>query len=184
MLAYVFWHWPRADVDRPAYEHLQQRFHDALLGAPPPGFLESRSAAITGAPWAGGGGSVYEDWYLLEGSAALDDLNSAAITASRRAPHDAAAAAAADGTAALYLLRHGDPRRTPRVATWFAKPTGMSYTELFERLAPLVVAGATVWCRQMVLGTAPEFCLHSELPAALPAPLLAHTVTSMRPVWP
>jgi hypothetical protein len=30
MLAYVFWHWRRADVSAVAYEALQRRFHAAL----------------------------------------------------------------------------------------------------------------------------------------------------------
>ena len=105
MLAYVFWHWPRAGVPAAEYEDLQRRFHAALQAAPSAGFLGSRCLALAGAPWAGGGGPAYEDWYLLEGSAALDPLNAAAVTASRQAPHDAAAAVADGGTAGLYTLR-------------------------------------------------------------------------------
>src|SRR5258705_370094 len=112
MLAYVFWHWRREGVSPAAYEALQRRFHAALEAAPPDGFLASRSAAIAGAPWAAEGGEAYEDWYLIEGSAALDPLNAAAVSASRQVPHHTAAAVAPGGTAGLYLLRLRAARTT------------------------------------------------------------------------
>ncbi|HUR93540.1 MAG TPA: hypothetical protein VMY76_03080 [Gemmatimonadales bacterium] len=184
MLAYVFWHWPRAGVPAASYEALQRRFHAALGDAPPPGFLGSRSAAILGAPWAAAGARAYEDWYMVDGSAALDPLNAAAVTASRQAAHDAAAAAAENGTAGLYLLRRGTPRDSPDNAVWFAKPSGMSYREMYELLEPLVEAtGAALWGRQMVLGPTPEFCLHISRPVHLPVPL-AGTTIACQPVWP
>jgi hypothetical protein len=185
MLAYVFWHWPRADVGAAEYEALQRRFHAALEAAPSRGFLGSRSLAMAGAAWAAGGGQAYEDWYLLEGSAALDPLNAAAVTASRQAPHDAAAAAARDGTAGLYLLRLGAATEPPRAAAWFAKPAGMRYEALFSLLQPVVdAAGGALWGRQMTLGPTPEFCLHTREPvASLPAPLVAFTA-ACRLIWP
>lgn len=184
MLSYVFWHWPRAGVVAADYEALQRRFHAALKAAPPPGFLGSRCASLTGASWAGNGGQAYEDWYLLDGSAALDPLNAAAVTASRQAPHDAAAAAAAGGTAGLYLLRLGVQRDPPRVATWFAKPAGMSYGALYTLLGDLVeTEDAALWGRQMTLGPTPEFCLHTEAAVRLPVPLTGAAVPC-RPVWP
>lgn len=184
MLAYVFWHWPRATIAAPEYESLQRRFQDALLAAPPTGLIGSRVSAIEGAPWAGGGRAAYEDWYLLEDSAAIDSLNTAAITAARRLPHDAAAAAAEGGTAGLYRLRGGDPSPAPRVTTWFAKPDGMTYDRLHAALAPLVAGGAVLWGRQMVLGPSPEFCLHAGDDGPLPPSLRPHTVTHHRPIWP
>jgi len=185
MLAYVFWHWRRPEVPTAAYEAAQRRFHAALEAAPPPGFLGSRSLGIEGAPWAAGGGPAYEDWYLLEGSAALDPLNAAAVSASRQAPHDAAAAVADGGTAGLYLLRQGVADQPPPVAaTWFGKPPGMSYGALFSALEPVVqVERAALWGRQMTLGPAPEFCLHSSRRLTLPAPLAGMSL-SCRPIWP
>jgi hypothetical protein len=184
MLAYVFWHWRRPDVPAASYEALQRRFHAALGAAPPAGFLHSRSLAIAGAPWAGGGNDAYEDWYLLEGSAALDPLNAAAVSASRQAPHDAAAAVAGGGTAGLYLLRLGSADQAPHAATWFAKPAGLSYAAMFATLEPLVrTEGAALWGRQMTLGPALEFCLHASRPVALPAPLVA-VALHCRTVWP
>ncbi|HEX3275826.1 MAG TPA: hypothetical protein VHR43_13275 [Gemmatimonadales bacterium] len=182
MLAYVFWHWPRPDVAADEYESAQRRFHAALAAVPPPGFRRSWSVAISGAPWTGAG-AAYEDWYLLDSAAALDPLNTAAVTASRQGPHDAAAALAAGGTAGLYAARLGTPVEPPRVATWFGRPPGMSYPDLFAALAPLVGAEAGVmWLRQMVLGPSPECCLHSARPFRLPSPFTPQQL-DCRTVW-
>ena len=105
MLAYAFWHWRRPRVERDEYEAMQRAFHAALAQSPPTGFVSSRCSAIRDAPWAAEGAEAYEDWYLLTGSAALDPLNDAAVSASRRGAHDAAAAAA-----------QGAPRASPACA--------------------------------------------------------------------
>ena len=183
MLAYVFWHWRRPDVESAAYESAQRRFHAALAAAPAEGFVHSHSAALQGATWAAGGGAAYEDWYAVHASAALDSLNLAAISASRQAPHDAAAALAAGGTAGLYTLRAGVALTAPAHATWFAKPAGMSYAQLDAALRDVVAQGACLWMRYMVLGPTPEFCVHSGGQIALPRPLEGLVLT-LRPVWP
>ena len=182
-LAYVFWHWRRAEVSAASYVELQRRFHAALATAPPTGFLGSHAAAIQGASWAAAGGEAYEDWYLVDGTAALDPLNQAAVTASRQAPHDAAAAAARGGTAGLYRLR-GGRLGVYRIAAWLAKPEGMSYDELYAALQSTVLqTGGALWGRQMVLGPTPEFCLHTTQAVPLPAPLVAQ-VLARSPIWP
>jgi hypothetical protein len=186
MLAYVFWHWRRDDVAASEYEQAQRRFHAALRDAPSAGFSRSHSAALRGAPWAAGGGEAYEDWYLVDVSAALDPLNTAAITASRAAPHDAAAALAAGGAAGLYTLRGGRALNAgaPRHAQWFSKPAGMSYAALDAALAEVLQReGAALWMRYMVLGPTPEFCLQSRTPVMLPTPFTALPL-QLRPVWP
>ena len=108
MLAYVFWHWRRAGRSPPRPMRRCSAASTRRSGRR----RRRRSCArarsrYAGAPWAADGGEAYEDWYLLEGSAALDPLNAAAVTASRQAPHDAAAAVAAGGTAGLYLAPPG-----------------------------------------------------------------------------
>lgn len=184
MLAYVFWHWPRAAVPISEYEQRQRRFHDALLDAPPPGFERSTCHNLVSAPWANDLGQAYEDWYLIRDSAALDPLNEAAVTGRRRAPHDEAAAAAAGGTAGVYRLRLGAPPVTTGHELWFPKPDGMSYESLWTTLAPIAqeTRGA-LWSRYMVLGPSPEFCLQTAEPGALP-PGLAPIAISLRQVWP
>jgi hypothetical protein len=182
MLAYVFWHWRRPDVPAASYEDAQRRFHAALAAAPPPGFTRSHSAEIRGAPWITQGDMAYEDWYLVHASATLDSLNDAAVTASRRVPHDAAASLAAGGAAGLYVLRAGQVNTAPANAVWFGKPAGMSYAALDELLRDTVAAGACVWMRYMVLGPTPEFVMHGS-GLELPAPLVGMGI-DLRTVWP
>ena len=183
-LAYVFWHWKQASVDRAEYERRQAAFHAALAAAPSDGFVASTSLAITGAPWAAQGGPAYEDWYLVRDWSAIGALNEAAVSGSRAAPHDAAAAAVADGAGGLYELKLGGPLSAPRAAHWFAKPAGMRYEELLRLLSPVVDASrGSLWMRQMVLGPAREFCFHAAAPVALPAPL-DPLVIPLRPAWP
>jgi hypothetical protein len=185
MLAYVFWHWRRPEVARDEYEQRQQRFHAALRATPSAGFRTSLSAAIQGAPWAASGKEAYEDWYLLEDAAALDPLNEAAVSAPRQHAHDAAAAAADGGTAGLYRVRRGTVSdEAPTFAAWFAKPAGMPYAELYSAVEPLLrSSGGALWCRQMVLGPTPEFCLQSAAPVVLPAPITP-LVIQLRRIWP
>jgi hypothetical protein len=153
VLAYVFWHWPvtTGHADRAAYEEAQAGFHQGLAGAPPPGFLRSWSFRLHTAPWLKVE-DAYEDWYLLEGSAALDPLNDAAVAPPARGAHDAAAAGAA-GMGGLYRVHSGEPRPVSGRALWFHKPVGISYREIYAGVDPKV----TLWRRQMVLGPGPEF---------------------------
>ena len=139
--------------------------------------------ALTGVPWTTGGDDVYEDWYLVQDFAALGILNDAAVSASRAVPHDAAAALASGGIGGLYRLRQGVVTQ-PRVAHWFSKPDGMPYRTLFAQLAPVVEqCDGALWMRQLVLGPAPEFCLHSGTTVSLAAEL-SPLVMPLRTVWP
>ena len=168
MLAYGFWHWPRPGVARADYETAQRGFLAALMANPPDGFRQAATVRLAGAPWAAGGGAAYEDWYLIGAMADLEPLNDAAVTGSRKAPHDAVARLAAGGTAGLYRLRLGEP--TPaRHACWFSKPPGLPYQAVFDALGPAIASeGAALWMRQMVLGPTPEFCLRSGGPVEWP----------------
>jgi hypothetical protein len=162
MLAYVFWHRPADGVAAGEYETLLAAFHDALAASPPAGFRQSCAFRVSGAPWVPGGGSGYEDWYLIEHAAALDPLNQAAVTGPRQRPHDVVAARAGWGAAGLYLLRGGAPAFGELgQARWFSKPPGRAYDSFYHEISQS--AGAepwALWCRQMVLGPTPEFCIH------------------------
>jgi len=59
----------------------------------------------------------------------------------------------------------------------------MAYERLYDLLEPLIGAGAALSGRQMVLGPAPEFCLHGGRPLALPSPLEG-AAWPVSPVWP
>jgi hypothetical protein len=160
MLAYVFWHWRYPYVDKTAYQQHLIKFHDALQAQKPPGFHYSAIFRIEHVPWAARNGEVYEEWYVLDNSAALDVLNEAAVSEPCKEPHNQVATEAAGGTAGLYRLCAGDPGLLPaRVALWFAKPSEMSYKQLFEIVQPQVKqASGSLWGRQMTLGPAREFC--------------------------
>jgi hypothetical protein len=184
LLAYVFWHWRRANVAAEEYEARQRAFQTSMAAARVSGFSGSFSSRLSGAAWAAGGAEAYEDWYLVDGFGAFDALNEAAISSSRAAPHDAAATVAAGGTAGAYALRLGAPVAAPRYAQWFGKPEGMSYRELLHEIAPALPPGrAALWSRQMALGPAPEYCLHTEATVSLPAAFLVLALP-LSPVWP
>jgi hypothetical protein len=184
MLAYVFWHWRRFGVQSRDYEAHLVNFHRALNQSPPAGFSWSACLAISNGSWANDGKDAYEDWYLINDSGALDALNDAAVSASRKAPHDAAAAVAADGAGGLYRARSGVPTTTPKHAHWFGKPDGWSYAKLHDVLSPFTAPRDRVlWQRQMVLGPAREFCLQSSEPLTFPPGIVAQLMP-LRTVFP
>ncbi len=156
MLAYVFWHRPRDDAGRAAYEARLRTLHQALS-------VRSASFWLSELPFAGRGAG-YEDWYRVQGWAELGQLNRAAISGDRKAPHDAVAADAGEGWGGVYALARGDAR-PPLTTRWLSKPPGESYDLFLGKLrAP------TVWQRQLVLGPAPEFCVVQSSPVASAGP--------------
>jgi hypothetical protein len=176
MLAYLFWHEPRADVDPDAYEVRLRAFHRALVAAPPPSFVRSWSVRLAVAPWdAGPARRPFEDWYLVEDWAALGTLNEAAVRAPREDAHDAIAALATNGAGGLYLVQHGTLDGPAPWAGWVVKPPGEPYATFEPRLRAAVDAagGGAVLRRQMVLGPAPEYALLAAREPALPWPVRA-----------
>jgi hypothetical protein len=144
MLAYLFWHQPRASADRSEYEDAQRAFHSSLD-------VDSACFRIATIPF-GPAGEGYEDWYLAESWAGLGKLNRAAVDERRRPVHDRAAGAAASGWGGVYALVRG-PASIPAGLRWLDKPRG----EPSERFVAELPA-PTVWQRQMVLGPGAEFC--------------------------
>ena len=161
MLAYVFFHRPAPGVDAPIYESALRRFHDSLAAARPLGFVGSSTYRV---------GQRYSDWYLVESSGALDQLNEAAVDSARLSDHDAVAHMSADVAGKLLTLVSGSPRTEPGFEIRFSKPTAMTYPALYERLKPWTgQAELTLWRRMMVLGPPPEFCLTAPSDQMLPA---------------
>jgi hypothetical protein len=177
LLAYVFWHVPRAGVAARAYESAHREFHDALGAAGLAGLIGVEIFRLPGIPWLEGA-SGYEDWHFLEDSCSLDALNRAAVSAARQGPHDRVAAMAGHGTAGLYGLRMGS-RITPVVACWLSKPDGMPYATFEASLAPHIAEGCCLWGRRMTLGPTPEFCLHAPASRELPYPARTIHLTPM-----
>ena len=184
MLAYLFWHRPKTDVETGAYERYLTGFHETLATTDVDGFQGSATFRIEGASWMGSGRQVYEDWYLLDGSYAMDPLNEAAVSGARKEPHDAAAHAATDGAGGLYQLKSGGPGVAAQNAFWFSKPAGVGYPEFYERLETWTEdPNSSLWRRQMVLGPAPEFCLLASKNIQLPSDMEPVAVERSR-VWP
>jgi hypothetical protein len=161
LLAYVFFHRPAPGVEAPIYEAALRRFHASLAAAPPLGFVGSSTYRV---------GQRYSDWYLVESSAALDQLNDAAVNSARSSDHDAVAHMSADGAGKLLALVSGSPRTEPGFEIRFSKPAGMTYPAFYRRLKPWTgQAELTLWRRMMVLGPPPEFCLTAPSDQILPA---------------
>jgi len=169
MLAYVFWHWPRPEIERGQYLDHLTAFHRTLAANKPPGFQRSVVFRIHGADWLKTDGETYEEWYLLDDSAAMDPLNDGAVSGVCEEPHNRVAREAADGTGGLYRLRAGNGDLTDaKFATWLSKPAGVTYKDFYAGLEPLTSQqGVALWGRQMTLGPTSEFCLHSQTPVNL-----------------
>src|SRR5262249_33077112 len=85
MLAYIFWHRPHPNTERQRYEQAIVRFQNDLAGSKPPGFIGATSFQIEAVPWLSDLPG-YEDWYLLDGTWAIDPLNAFAISGHVQAP--------------------------------------------------------------------------------------------------
>lgn len=170
MLAYVFWHWPLSHIDHDSYVNHLIDFHNTLAANKPPGFHESVVFRVHGASWLNTTSDAYEEWYLLDGSAAMDPLNDAAVSGVCEEPHNRVAREAADGIGGLYRLRAGDGQLSEsRYALWLSKPAGVTYKEFYSTLEPLTSPpGVALWGRQMTLGPTTEFCIQSSNPIELP----------------
>ncbi|HEU4836637.1 MAG TPA: hypothetical protein VFS90_19550 [Pyrinomonadaceae bacterium] len=171
MLAYVFWHWPQPTITPETYVNHLIDFHQTLAANKPPGFHHSVVFRIRGASWLNTTDEAYEEWYLLDDSAAMDPLNDAAVSGVCEEPHNRVAREAADGTGGLYRLRAGQGELSEaRFVMWLSKPEGVSYKDFYTALQPLTSEpGVALWGRQMTLGPTTEFCIHSTNPIELPA---------------
>ena len=185
MLAYILWHWPFPEVQTQDYESSLVEFHQSLTESTIPGFIESITFRSRGAPWLGSGERGYEDWYLLDGSAAIDLLNEALVSTASKLAHDTTAHAAAGAAAGLYQLQKGEPAGSAcRFASWLAKPPGTTYEEFYAGVLPWTSQPeVSLWRRQMVLGPTPEFGVFSPRQLELPSNLLAASV-ELELVWP
>lgn len=185
MLAYVFWHWPLVNLDRDAYvEHLID-FQRTLAANKPNGFRGSVVFRIRNAGWLNTQGEAYEEWYLLDNSAAMDPLNDAAVSGACLEPHNRVARDAADGTGGLYRFRAGGDADLGRArfAMWLSKPSGVSYKDFYVGLESITSQpGVGLWGRQMTLGPTTEFCVQSPTACQLPQGYSGHSVP-LELVW-
>jgi hypothetical protein len=163
-LGYVFWHWPRPAVSAREYGRRLAAFQSSLKAHGPDGLIEALSFRVTSLPWGERHAGSCEDWYVVRDFGALGALNEAAVVDANRKAHDDIAMEASGGAGGLYLLREASLSLSEaRFATWIRKPTRMPYQAFLGRLSRLVGDRRTdLWQRQMVLGPAAEFCVHSE----------------------
>ena len=154
MLAYIFWHRPYPNTERERYEQAIVRFQNDLAGSKPPGFIGATSFQIEAVPWLSDLPG-YEDWYVLDGTWAMDPLNAFAISGHVQAPHDSVAAMMEQGHGGLYAHAGGENVPAPR---------------------------SKAWRRQMVLGPAAEFAVETPAEAEIdvPAGWQRRRVTRMR----
>ena len=183
ILSYVFWHEPRRTTPRAEYERELLAFQGSLKAHPPPGLVEILSFRETGSPWSKHRRATYEDWYLVRDFRSVGLLNRAAVEGPNKGPHDDVAHDGAAVAGGLYKLLWGSlPLRYARSALWLAKPDGTSYRAFLDGLSELTKDGpADVWQRQMVLGPAPEFCVHSKAPLR-PRGRLKHLLLPIHPL--
>ena len=184
MLVYIFWHWPNSAIGTSQYENDLIKFHQTLQTNKPEGFQRSVVFMIERPFWLNTDASAYEEWYVLDDSAALDRLNHAAVNGPCEEPHNRVARNAADGTAGLYRLRlGGEQLDTTRVATWFSKPAGVPYSNFDAQMKTVIAEySATLWARTMTLGPTTEFCLHSSEQLPL-APEFNPRALTLRTIW-
>jgi hypothetical protein len=158
MLAYIFWHRPFPHIDSGRYEQSIMNFQSDLTQMHLPGLRAATSFRIEAVPWLSNH-TGYEDWYLLEGSWAMDPLNGFAITGRMQPSHDTAAAQMEEGQGGLYAHAGGDPLAAPQSSVfWLTRPRGISWQAALEPLRARYPQ-ANVWRRQMVLGPAKEFAV-------------------------
>jgi hypothetical protein len=158
MLAYLFWHRPYSTTTAKQYEEALLRFQQHLRQQDPPGFRGSASFRVAALPWLGNRAG-YEDWCLLDGSWALDPLNSFAVAGPLTSAHDAAAAQMEEGYGGLYALVWGEPVLAERsTAIWLTRPRGIQWRLVLDTVRQQFPQ-TTLWRRQMVLGPGKEFAL-------------------------
>jgi hypothetical protein len=175
VLAYLLWHAQRGD-DAAGYCAGLAAFHDALATDPPRGFIRSWTVRVPPVDWLPSADTHYLDWYLVDDFTALGLLNEAAVSGSRRVPHDAVAGMARTGTAGVIGLlgREATVPDPPSAAVvaMVDKPSGASYGDFTAALLD-AAPEMSCWMRQMTLGPGPEFLVLGGVGAPeLPWPTL------------
>jgi len=153
-------------------------FQASLKAHPPEGLVDAVSFREDALPWLNRLSGAYEDWYLVRDFQSLGALNEAAVDDANRRSHDQVARDASVVAGGLYRRRHGNLRLQDALfATWVQKPARTTYEEFLSELSKSVGDRRTdLWQRQMVMGPASEFCVHSEGPLELPKGLEPATV--------
>jgi len=173
MLAYVFYHRPRAGVSRERYERALIRFHDAIARVPPPGFRGSAAFRLPHVTWGvRPDRPLYVDWYVLSAFADLDPVREVANRPPWVLWHRGVAALSGDGWGSLYATPFpADAPSPPSVVAWFSSPPGRGRA-LVRRWNAEGPPHGVLWRRQLALGPSPEYCYigRGAPPVALASP--------------
>jgi hypothetical protein len=159
MLAYLFWHTRKEAAPRERYERNLSAFYDALRQIGCPGVGRSDSFRISSLPWLDGQPG-YEDWTIIDGAWALEELNAKAVVGSMEVLHAAIAREMDVGYGGLYYHLWGElaPHAADR-AYWLSRPRGIEFRPALEQIAQSAGAPLAVWRRFMVLGPGTEFVI-------------------------
>lgn len=172
MLGYLFWHAKAPSISAADYETQLSAFHASFQQLKPAGFMHSRVYRVPALPWMPATEAVYEDWYILENSAALDVINHAAIHNPHKGSHDSVARMVIGGLGGAYELRSGEIDLIPEHVYWFGKPATVP-KDVFQTDMQALKANALFWGKYMVFGQTPSFCLQTAEPVEFPS---AYTV--------
>jgi hypothetical protein len=198
ILKFVLWTWPSATASVDGFRDSRVEFHRVMARHKVDGFLGSGMFSVDTAPWAGaflfenspwstGHRTVFEEWYLFHGSAALDAINERVHEGPYKESHGKFLRQDLGGECAgLYYARKGaveqalDGLTRPRTTLWFNKTSG-TYDALLDRLGPAMGASRCVlWRRLLVLGPTPEFHVDVDADTALPEDLRPFRVRRTR----
>src|SRR6185437_10916802 len=117
------------------------RFQNDLAGSKPPGFIGATSFQIEVVPRLSDLPG-YEDWYLPDGSWAMDPLNAFAISGHVQTPHDIVAAMMDQGHGGLYAHARGESMLAPRSTIHrLTRPPGIQWRPATRRCAAAVGEG-------------------------------------------
>jgi hypothetical protein len=198
ILKFVLWTWPSATASAAEFRDSRVKFHRVMAQHKVDGFLGSAMFSIDTAPWSGaflfenspwatGHRTVYEEWYLFHGSAALDAVNERVHEGPYKESHGKFLRHDLGGECAgLYYARKGDVGQAlagvqkPGHTLWFNKASG-TYDALLEQLAPTLASSeCALWRRLLVLGPTPEFHIDVDAPTTLPEELRPYRVRRTR----
>ncbi len=184
MRTFLFWHRPLAETPPADYERALLAYHQSLDGMVSPGFVGSATARLDAVPWLGGEPG-YEDWYLVDSSAALDPLNEAGVAPERWERHAAVARQMAVGHGGLYAHLWGASAPGAAVqGLWLTRPRGIDFEAPLRALYDATPGVIGCWRKQLVLGPAPEFLFLSADATAPPLPEGWHLRAIARtPLW-
>jgi hypothetical protein len=180
-LFYIFWSYPRADVDTGEYSLKLGAFRVALATRVGGQLVNSETYKTGAVLWLPEGVPAFCDWYQMNSSAILDTLNDYALESEVKPYHDAIAVLYGGGAGSLYDWKLGEFAPAKVAFThWFAKPKGMTYEALYEALKDILPPAEKVTSlllrRRMVLGPSPEFCVASEALIEFPRPFESYAI--------